>query len=207
MSQLTHYHDQLDADFSETLPTESTNDCVAYICLTTKDITRETDFLLSPILIAKYQGLDKTLKHKCSSKTNDNFSMTKLEGIEVTTYQGKYIFRFNFKNAQQLGIISTYRTQANHKLKQKFDRHVCGRTCVATFRHSVRHVVLVNYLRSNVKSKDTYHQRKQKKFRGTYSNDYTYAPCLNYDRSCDKLVRSDRYKVQTLSWKHLIICD
>ena len=61
---------------------------MACIFLTTKDV-KETDFPLSPILIAKYQGLDKTLKQKCMSKTNDNFSMTKLEGVEVITYQGK----------------------------------------------------------------------------------------------------------------------
>ena len=34
---------RLDADFSETLPAEPTNDSMAYIFLTTKDI-RETDF-------------------------------------------------------------------------------------------------------------------------------------------------------------------
>ena len=90
---------QLDADFSKTLPTKPTNDSMACIFLTTKDV-KETDFPLSPILIAKYQGLDKTLKQKCTSKTNDNFSMTKLEGVEVITYQGKYIFLFNlFNNA------------------------------------------------------------------------------------------------------------
>ena len=61
---------------------------MACIFLTTKDV-KETDFPLSRILIAKYQGLDKTLKQKCTSKTNDNFSMTKLEGVEVITYQGK----------------------------------------------------------------------------------------------------------------------
>ena len=79
---------QFDADFSKTLPTEPTNDSMAYIFLVTKD-RRETDFPLSPILIAEYQGLDKTLKQKCTSKTNDNFSTTKLEGVEVITYQGK----------------------------------------------------------------------------------------------------------------------
>jgi RNase H-like domain found in reverse transcriptase len=40
---------QLDADFSETLPTEPTNDSMAFIFLATKDI-RETGFPLSPIL-------------------------------------------------------------------------------------------------------------------------------------------------------------
>ena len=63
------------------------NDSMACIFLTTKDV-KETDFPLSPMLIAKYQGLDKTLKQKCKSKTNDNFSMTKLEGVEVITYKG-----------------------------------------------------------------------------------------------------------------------
>ena len=79
---------RLDADFSETLPTKPTNESMANVFLTTKD-AKETDCPLSPILIAKYQGLDKILKQKCTSKTNDNFSMTKLEGVEVITYQGK----------------------------------------------------------------------------------------------------------------------
>ena len=59
---------------------------MAYIFLTTKDI-KETDFPLSPILISKYQGLDKELKQKCMSTTN--FSTKTLEGVEVITYQGK----------------------------------------------------------------------------------------------------------------------
>jgi hypothetical protein len=50
----------LDADFNETLPTKPTNESMAYIFLTEKDI-KETDFPLSPILISKYQRLDKTL--------------------------------------------------------------------------------------------------------------------------------------------------
>ena len=49
---------RLDADFNETLPTEPTNDSMAHIFLTTKDI-KETDSPLSPILMAKYQGLEK----------------------------------------------------------------------------------------------------------------------------------------------------
>ena len=61
---------------------------MANVFLTKKEI-RETDFQLSPILIAKYQGLDKTLKQKCMSKTNDNFSTIKLEGVEVITHQGR----------------------------------------------------------------------------------------------------------------------
>ena len=64
------------------------NDSMADVFLTTKDV-KETDFPLSPMLIVKYQGLDKTLKQKCTSKTNDNFSMTKLDGVEVISYQGK----------------------------------------------------------------------------------------------------------------------
>jgi RNase H-like domain found in reverse transcriptase len=88
---------RLDADFSETLPTEPTNDSMAFIFLATKD-RKETDFPLSPTLISKYQGLDKELKRKCMSTTNQNFSTKKIEGVEVITYQGKYIFRFNFNN-------------------------------------------------------------------------------------------------------------
>ena len=61
---------------------------MANVFLTTKEI-KETDFPLSPILIAKYQGLDSPLRHKCMRKTNDNFSTTKLEGVEVIMYQGK----------------------------------------------------------------------------------------------------------------------
>ena len=101
---------QLDADFSKTLPTEPTNDSMAYIFLTTKDIRRETDFQLSPILIAKYHGLDKTLKQKCTSKTNDNFSTTKLEGVEVITYQGKIYIRVQL---QQL-VIAWYHEYLAH---------------------------------------------------------------------------------------------
>ena len=52
----------LDADFNETLPTEPMNHSMAYIFLTEKDI-KETDFRLRPILIAKYQRLDKQLKY------------------------------------------------------------------------------------------------------------------------------------------------
>jgi hypothetical protein len=61
---------------------------MAYIFLATKDI-RDTDFPLNPILIPKYQGLDKELKQRCMSMTNQNFSTKKLEGVEVITYQGK----------------------------------------------------------------------------------------------------------------------
>jgi hypothetical protein len=61
---------------------------MAYIFLTEKDI-KETDLPLSPILISKYQRLDKTLKQKAMSTTNQNFSTKKLKGVEVITYQGK----------------------------------------------------------------------------------------------------------------------
>jgi hypothetical protein len=74
----------LDADFNETLPTKPMNESMAYIFLTEKDI-KETDFPLSPILICKYQRLDKTLKQKAMSTTNQNFSTKKLEGVEVIT--------------------------------------------------------------------------------------------------------------------------
>jgi RNase H-like domain found in reverse transcriptase len=60
---------QLDADFSETLPTEPTNDSMACIFLVMKGI-KETDFRLSPILISKYQGLDKELKQKYDKSKN-----------------------------------------------------------------------------------------------------------------------------------------
>ena len=79
---------RLDADFNETLPTEPTNDSMAYIFSTTKDI-KETDFPLSPTLISKYQGLDKELKRKYMSRTIQKSLHTK----------EKYTFRFNFNNA------------------------------------------------------------------------------------------------------------
>ena len=45
---------RFDANFNENLPTEPTNDSMAYIFVTKKGI-RETDFPSSPALIAKYQ--------------------------------------------------------------------------------------------------------------------------------------------------------
>ena len=88
---------RLDADFNETLPTEPTNDSLAYIIfLTTKDI-KETDFPLSPALISKYQGLDKELEQKYMSTTNQNFSTKKIEGeLKSLHTKEKYTFRFNF---------------------------------------------------------------------------------------------------------------
>ena len=61
---------------------------MAYIILTEEDI-KETDFPLSPILIIKYQRLDKQLKRKSMSTTNQNFNTKTIDGVEVITYQGK----------------------------------------------------------------------------------------------------------------------
>ena len=96
---------RLDADVNETLPTEPMKDSMAYIFLVIEKDIKETDFPLSPILIAKYQRLDKRLKRKSMSTTNQNFSTKTIEGVEVITYQGEkkyiytYIFRFNVSNA------------------------------------------------------------------------------------------------------------
>jgi hypothetical protein len=51
----------LDANFNEKLPTEPTNNSMAYIFLTKKEI-KETDFPLSPVLTAKYQQLENSNK-------------------------------------------------------------------------------------------------------------------------------------------------
>ena len=65
---------------------------MACIFLTEKDI-KETNFLLSPILIStKYQRLDKELKQKTMSTAHQNFSTEKIEGVEVITYQEKNIY-------------------------------------------------------------------------------------------------------------------
>ena len=77
----------MDADFNETLPTEPTNDSMVHIILTKEDI-KKPDFLLSPILITKYQSLDKQLKQKLMSTTNQNFRAKTIEGVEVIKYQG-----------------------------------------------------------------------------------------------------------------------
>ena len=113
---------QLDADFS----TKPTNESMANVFLTTKEI-KETDFPLSPILIAKYQGLDKTLRHKCISKTNDNFSTTKLESVEIITYQGK-------KRKREL-IIGFHRAVAGRPL-----------LCTASRRYTARTYYVVYYI-------------------------------------------------------------
>jgi hypothetical protein len=42
--------------------------------------TKETDFPLSPELIAKYQRKDKTLKNKIQKGLSNNYSTTKVEG-------------------------------------------------------------------------------------------------------------------------------
>ena len=89
---------RLDADFSETLPTEPTNDSIAYIFLTTKDI-RETDFPLSPILISKYQGLDKTLKQNVRVRQKTTSVQQSLKELKSLHTKEKYTFRFNFNNA------------------------------------------------------------------------------------------------------------
>ena len=73
---------RLDANFNEKLPVNPTNDNMAYIFLTKKDI-KETDFPLSPILISKYQRLDKEGRIRNMNKTNQNFNTKKVEGVEL----------------------------------------------------------------------------------------------------------------------------
>jgi RNase H-like domain found in reverse transcriptase len=156
---------QLDADFNMTLPIKPTNESMAYIFLTEKDI-KETDFPLSPVLISKYQRLDKTLKQKAMSTTNQNFSTKKLEGVEVITYQGKIYIPVQLQQC----VVAWYHEYLAHpgesRTEARFDRHANGQTYVVTFRHSVRHVVSVKCLRSNGNSMDAFHPRKQKNFHG-----------------------------------------
>ena len=73
---------RLDANFNEKLPVNPTNDNMAYIFLTKKDI-KETDFPLSPIFISKCQRLDKELRIRNINKANQNFSTKKVEGVEL----------------------------------------------------------------------------------------------------------------------------
>jgi transposase InsO family protein len=79
---------RLDANFNEKLPTEPTNDTMAYIFMTKTDV-KETDFPLSPTLIAKYQRLDNELKRRSTRSKSQNFNTKTIEGVEVITYQGK----------------------------------------------------------------------------------------------------------------------
>jgi hypothetical protein len=67
---------RLDANFNEKLPTELTNDGMAYIFITKTDI-KETDFLLSPMLIAKYPQSDNGLKQRSMRTKSQNFSNKK----------------------------------------------------------------------------------------------------------------------------------
>ena len=105
----------MDADFNETLPTEPTNDIMAYIFLTEKDIKKETDFPLSPMLIAKYQQLDRQLKQKSMSTTNQNFSTKTIEGVEVITYQGKIYIPVQF----QQRVVAWYHEYLAHPGKSQ----------------------------------------------------------------------------------------
>jgi hypothetical protein len=50
---------------------------------------KETDFPLSPNLIATYQRSDNELKRRSMRTKSQNFSTKKIEGVEVITYQGK----------------------------------------------------------------------------------------------------------------------
>ena len=110
----------MDADFNETLPTEPTNDSMAYFFLTEKDI-KETDFPLSPILIAKYQRLDKQLKRKLMSTTNQNFTKT-IERVEVITYQGKIYIQL------QQRVVAWYHEYLAHPGKSRTEATI-QQTC------------------------------------------------------------------------------
>ena len=72
----------LDANFNEKLPANPLNDNMAYIFMTKEDI-HETDFPLSPTLIAKCQRMDKELRKRSMSNANQNFITKKVEGVEV----------------------------------------------------------------------------------------------------------------------------
>ena len=159
---------RLDANFNEKLPTKPTNDYMAYIFVTNKDI-KETDFPLSPNLIAKYQRLDKELNRRCMRTKNQNFSTKKIEGTEVIMYQGKIYIAVQL----QQRVVAWYHEYLAHPGESRTEatiRQTCTwpnlRSHVETF---ARHVGPVNCLRNNGKSMDTYHQRKQKNFLGLVS--------------------------------------
>jgi transposase InsO family protein len=79
---------RLDADFEQEFDSTPTKITMAQSFMI-KGEEKETDFPLSPELIAKYQRKDKTLKTKVQSGTSTQFNTTKVEGVEVITYNDK----------------------------------------------------------------------------------------------------------------------
>jgi transposase InsO family protein len=79
---------RLDADFDKVMEPHLTKSEMAHLFLIQGE-TKETDFPLSPELIAKYQRKDKTLKNKIQKGLSNNYSTTKVEGVEVITYHDK----------------------------------------------------------------------------------------------------------------------
>jgi hypothetical protein len=95
-----------------------------------------------------------------------------IEGVEVITYQGKIYIPVQL----QQRVVAWYHEYLAHPGKSQTEATLC-QTCTwpklhsytVMLRHSARHVVLANCLRKNGKSMDTYHQKKQKNFRGLVS--------------------------------------
>jgi hypothetical protein len=77
------------------------NNSMTYIFTMIKEDIKETDFPLSPTLIAKYQRLGKELKRRSMSNANQTFSTKKVEGVEVITYQRKIYIPIQL---QQCGV-------------------------------------------------------------------------------------------------------
>ena len=79
---------RLDANFDKKYTVTPMNERMATMFVTKTDI-KETDFPLSPKLIAKYQRVDKELRRKCLSDKNKYYTTKTIEGVELLTYQGK----------------------------------------------------------------------------------------------------------------------
>ena len=100
---------RLDADFDQTFPAHPTKLQMAQSFML-KGEEKETDFPLSPLLIAKYQRKDKTLKTKVQKGTSTQFSTMTVEGVEVITHHKKiYIPR-----QLQLRVVAWYHEYLVH---------------------------------------------------------------------------------------------
>ena len=110
----------------------------------------------------------ETLKQKCTSKTNDNFSTTKIEGVEVITC---ILPKKKFIPVQlQQCVVAWYHEYIAHPGESRTEatiRQTCMwpnlRSHVQTFCKTCRTCQLFKKQR---KSMDTCQQRKQKNFHG-----------------------------------------
>jgi hypothetical protein len=114
---------RLDTNFNEKLPTEPTNDSMAYIFMT-KTGVKETDFPLSPLLIAKYQRLDNKLKRRSTKSKSQNFNTKTIEGVEVMTYQGKIYIPIQLQQC----VVAWYHEYLAHPGKSRTEATI-RQTC------------------------------------------------------------------------------